>query len=488
MSTGESTKVFRGLSQQTIITLIYAIIQLAYFSIMSRLLSKEDFGFYAILSAVTYVLMEISQAGLGSAVIQKKYISDSFVKTAFTLSVIIGGAFMLLLIAISGFISEIQTDSDYLRLPLCIMAIALFFSTVSGVSIALFMRDLQFLEYGIIQITASLISSAVGVLMAYKGCGVYALVVAIFLNFFLLAIFTIIKKRSFLGIEIKKGEVKNILTYGGWLTASGVVRSLYEQMDRLITARWISVALLGTYTRIAGFVINISSNVNSIFDTILFPIISGIQDDRDKLQNAYIKSTELIFLMSFVFSFSMILMAEPIICIFLGKKWLDSTFIFNIVAISLLFHPYGRLGDSFFRSLGIVKQYFYVRVFICISSVLLICIGCVTMGINGLAYAYVCSRILDALVKMILLNRNIEVGFASVVKNPVHNALLIGVCFILTYAIKYIYEPIIGSIIACSIFILLLLLIALLKPRIFGETLYNYIYLNLKQKFNCSHE
>ena len=52
----ESSKVFQGLTQQTIITIIYAVIQLLYFSVMSRLLDKEDFGYYGIISALSRFL------------------------------------------------------------------------------------------------------------------------------------------------------------------------------------------------------------------------------------------------------------------------------------------------------------------------------------------------------------------------------------------------------------------------------------------------
>jgi O-antigen/teichoic acid export membrane protein len=489
VNTGESSKVFKGLSQQTIITVIYAVIQLAYFSIMSRLLSKEDFGYYAILSAITYVLMEISQAGLGSAVIQKKDCTPGFVKTAFTLSVLFGSFFTILLMLFSGLISAIQIGTDFLKVPMYIMAAALFFSTISSVSVALFMRNLQFIEYGIIQILSSLTSSLLGVLMAYLGYGVYSLVIAIFLNFFLIAVITIFFKRSVLGLEIAQKDVSGIVSYGGWLTASGVIRSLYEQMDRIITTRWISVVLLGTYTRIAGFVINVSSNVNSIFDTILFPIVSGIQDEKEKLKNAYKKTSELIFLMSFIFCYMMIILTEPIITIFLGSKWLDSSYIFVIVTVSLIFHPFGRLGDSLFRSIGIVKQYFFVRVFLCVSSILLISAGCLLWEIKGLAIAYVLSRILDATIKMFLLNRIMGINVGNILKVPVMNFVIVTGLFIVAFILKFLLPSIIiGAIVSFLFFSSLLLFVSLVKPRLFGDIFYDNVYLYIKNNILCKNE
>ena len=66
MSETNSSKVFKGLRVQTLVTVSQVVIHLAYFSIMSRLLSKEDFGYFGIITAVTYILSEISNAGLGA--------------------------------------------------------------------------------------------------------------------------------------------------------------------------------------------------------------------------------------------------------------------------------------------------------------------------------------------------------------------------------------------------------------------------------------
>lgn len=477
----ESTKVLRGLSHQTVITLVYAVIQLAYFSIMSRLLGKEDFGYYAVVMAISFVLMEISNAGLGAAVIQNKNASQEFINTAFTLSFFIAGFFSVLLFSISNILSSLLVGSSFLLFPLFVMAGALFFSTIGSVSTAMYMKDLQFLRFGIYKIISSLLSSVIGVSLAYFDYGVYSLVFAIFFNFFLLAVLTYTGKWNKFQFGINKDDIKRILTYGGWLTASGVIRSLYEQMDRLITTRWVSVSLLGTYTRASGFVIHVSDNVNSIFDTILFPILSGIQDDKEKLKSSYLKSTDLIFLMSIIFSFSMILLAKPIICIFLGEDWLDTILIFQIVAISLIFHPFCRLGDSFCRSLGIVKQYFYIRFSVCVISILLICIGCMLWGITGLAIAYVLARITDMLIKMIILRKFIDVSILTIIRNPFRNFVKIGILFVLAYLQLLYIEFDINWLIGIVFFIFNIILLIIFQPKAFGITFYDNIYMKIQK-------
>ena len=80
-----SERLFKGISIQTIITILMGIMEISLFSIMSRLLSIEYFGYFAAISGVIAITSCISEAGLGSAIIQKKDASKGFISTAFTL-------------------------------------------------------------------------------------------------------------------------------------------------------------------------------------------------------------------------------------------------------------------------------------------------------------------------------------------------------------------------------------------------------------------
>lgn len=85
-----SKKVLKGISSQTLVTLIMGVLEMVVFSIMSRLLSKEDFGLFAAISAITVIFSSLSEAGIGSALIQKKNADTGYVNTSFTISFISG--------------------------------------------------------------------------------------------------------------------------------------------------------------------------------------------------------------------------------------------------------------------------------------------------------------------------------------------------------------------------------------------------------------
>lgn len=475
----ERQKVFNGVKSQTLVVVLLGVIDLAYFSAMSRLLTKAEFGLYAIAIAVTSILQEITSAGLGAAIIQKKDPSDSFISTAFSLSLILCSFSTLLLVLLSGQLSRLLTGADTLTYPLIILAFTMFFSIVNGIGKALYMRELRFLHFGAVQLTAIGLANLAGVCLAYfyPGYGIYAISIAMLLNSLFLFGYLYAVRLVHIPLAISRCYIREIVSYGGWLTASGIVRSIYEQVDKLVTVRFLTVTQLGAYNRPAGFLASVSGQVNGIFDTILFPILSNIQDNDEKIGRAYQKSTETVIVGAVFFSILVILGSNIIIRIFLGEEWLSLQPVFHVIAVSVVFLFYGRIGDSFFRSLGIVKSYFFVRVIVCCSSVVLIMAGC-HYGILGLAFAVLLSRMVDNLVKMLFLRRKIAIShgenFIGILKKCMVPFVLCG----LALPVKYYYNNVVGDLLSIALFVLCALAVLYFRPYVYGEVVnkvYNYI-------------
>ena len=109
-NTSNTQKAIKGISSQTLVTLSLGVIEIALFSIMSRLLSKEDFGYYAVISAIMVVFTSFSETGIGAAIIQRKETDRNYINNAFTLSLLFGSFIMIILLLLSGVISDIVAD------------------------------------------------------------------------------------------------------------------------------------------------------------------------------------------------------------------------------------------------------------------------------------------------------------------------------------------------------------------------------------------
>ena len=449
--------LYSGLKNQTFIVLLNGLLALVYFSTMSRLLTKEDFGYYAIIAAVTAVLGEITNAGLGASVIQRKDFSLKYFQTALSLSFIIGTITSVLLYFLASYLSLLILKTNALELPFKIISFTLLLNNVISVVRALYMKKFNFFIYGINSVVAYLFSYMVGVFMAYKGMGVYSIVIALLVYSLLLFIFLIVQNRKYISFYVKGEYVGSILSYGGWLTASGIVRSIYDQLDKLITNRWIPVSALGAYNRPSGFISQVSGQINGIFDTILFPILSGIQNDKEKVKHSYKKATSLIIISSSILSCLAILSSSVLTAIFLGEQWSDLVPLLKIFSFSMIFLFYSRIADCFFRSLGIVKLYFNVRMVVCFVSIFIIILGC-QYGIYGLALSTVVVRFFDSFVKMLVLRRVTSVKLIELLVPCMTPILVLCAIFLFCHLCLFFLPSIWDGIISSALFILILIL------------------------------
>lgn len=407
------TNLVKGVSSQTLITIAVGVLNIVSFAFFSRLLSKEVFGYFAALNAVITIFQGISEAGLGSAVIQRKNFSLNYFSTAFTLSLIISLILSVLLFVLASPLALLVSDETLIN-PLRIVSILLVFNSIDSIGRAAMMRKLEFLRYGFIQIISYVLSYGIGIYLAYIGYGLNSLVAAAVLNAIFTCILIFSSDVKIPKLHIDRKDCKQIVSFGGWLTASVLINQLTQQLDKLVLSKWLSVVQLGAYSRPSGFIGTISDRFNGIFDTVLFPILSKIQDDKSKIKSSFLEAISLLNSFSVVMAAVFFFNAELIIQIFFGNEWLDITYVFRIISVGVVLMIDARLMDCFFRSLALVKLNFYLRL-ICMFIMLgALYIGS-TYGIVGVAYSVVIANAIAILIKMSFLCRNIKLSFFRVI-------------------------------------------------------------------------
>ena len=480
-----SQKVVKGISSQRLVTLIMGVLEVVVFSIMSRVLSKEDFGLFAAISAITVVFGSLSEAGIGTALIQKKDADKGYINTSFTISFILGSTFSLLLIFLSGILSKTIVDES-LRIPLMLMSITILCNSLTSVHTSVIYRRLEFLRVGIINFIALVISSVVAILLAIKGMGFEAILSKSILQSLVATILSYFMAKTTFRFQIVRKDVGSIVNFGGWLTLSVILRNFATQADKLLMSKFLSVVSLGAYNRPKEFINTISSKLNGIFDTALFPILSGIQDQKDSIRNAYHSSLYYMNIFSMLIALSFIFNSSFLIRLFFGPEWLDLLPVFIILSLSLVFNIDGRLCDCFFRSLALVKYQFFIRLFEFILT-----IGCLLIGFHwdiiGVAIAVLIANITIIFIKVAIVTKKVESNIGLVVSkifSAWRFAFVLVPIMILTQII--LPKTFIGDVINLFIFSVVIFVLFILTPSFVGNTYkegaYKSIINKIKQK------
>lgn len=461
-------KSIRGMSSQTLVTLLTGVVDVGSFAILSRLLSKQDFGHYAVILAVTTIFYSLAEAGIGSAIVQKKDLDKSYINSAFTLSLIFGGAMSICLFfganTISGIIGDIEV-----AVPLMIMSVTLLINSVVSVNISLMQRNLAFLKIGVVTLSALIITSAIAILLAYWGFGFYAIVTRAVLSSILTLILSFIFVHPNYRIALAIDKLKEIFNFSGWLTASVIIRNLSQQIDRLMMSSLTTAEVLGAYNRPKEFVTQISTKLNNIFDTALFPILSSIQDSPQSLINAFKKSFFYLNLLGMIVLLALLVNSEFIIRVFFGEDWLNLNIVFMILSGYFLLNVDGRLFDCYLRSLALTKQQYYFRIFQLLITVLGIWLVA-KMGIIAIATMVILTNLIIVLAKMIYICRKIHYGIKDALLEQIRSWRFLLILLPECVAFKLLWAgSIVGNILTVILFSISIAILFLCFPKLIGK-------------------
>lgn len=471
-------KAVKGISSQTLVTIILGLVEVVTFSIMSRLLSKEDFGYYAAISAIVVVFASFAETGIGAAIIQRKQIDTNYINNAFTLSLIFGATVMSILIFSSSLISNIIADNN-IRFPLILMSITLLLNCLISVNVSIMYRKLQFLKVGFIHLFSLVLTSIVAIILAIKGFGFYAILVKAILTSVSTYILSLVFCRTRFSFSLNKNTVKSIFRFSGWLMASVVFRNFAQQVDRLMMPNLLSVTTLGAYNRPKDFVNQISGKINSIFDIVLFPVLSSIQDDKTRLSSAFRRSFHFLNILSTLLSLAFILNSELIIRVFFGEEWIYLRSVLCVFAVSVIFNVDGRLADCYLRSLALTRKQFYFRIIETFAKIVCVLIG-YHWDMIGIAIAIVFADATMKMIKVTYVAIYIDTGsryiFVDFVKSLKFLLVFLPINILAVWLCPHSWQ---GNLLILGVFVLSIIIVFGMLPMLVGRRYHDEVWLKI---------
>lgn len=472
-------KVVKGISSQTLVTIVLGVVEIGSFAIMSRLLTKQDFGYYAAITAITSIFATFSETGIGSAIVQQKELTKKYIDNAFTISLLFGIVISLTLFSLSGVLSRGVAD-ERMKIPLMLMSATLLLQCLTSVNTSLIHRKRQFLRLGSIKLIALVVTTALAIWFAYKGYGYYAIIIKAVLSSIITYILSLFLCKTKFGLALDLETFKKIFSFSGWLMASAFFKHLAHQIDRLLMPRLLSVAALGEYNRPKDFIEQISNKLNDIFDTALFPVLSGIQDDMKALTSAFKRSMSLMNIFGLLLTLAFFFNSGLIIHIFFGEQWMYLKPVMMIISCSLLFNVDGRIADCYLRSLAMTRQQFFFRMFEFVLKTLGVVFG-FKWGIEGVALSVVITNLIAKLIKILFIGNKIGVSTQEslllLISSWRYSLLLLPICVLSLILLPETWG---GEIVLAAIFTIVVVGVFVFLPKLVGIHYEQEVYSKLK--------
>ena len=445
--------------------------------ILARLLSPSDFGCIGMLMVFVALANTFVDGGLGAALVQKKNPTETDFLTVFSFNVALSITIYIVLFISAPVVADfyrLEILSDILR----VQGIILFINALRIVKYNNLMKMLKFKQLAVCELLSSALGCATGIVLAYRGAGVWSLVVnnIMYSIVFIISI-NFVDRTTKVGLKFNVHAFKSLFSFGGLILLSNLIDTASKNIQSLVIGRIFNISQLGFYSQAEKLqsipVMGISKSINGVF----FPVFSEIQDDKKRLCNALLKSTNMLTYFSFPIMAILILIAYPLIGLVYSERWLPSVPFFQVLCLAGMIIPVNLMNLNIIRSVGKGKIYLFMQTFQFIVGLLGVLIGS-RWGINGLLMGSVVAIYLYFICILFINNRVIGLNFVEQIKNLSGNGFVTLIAFSITYYALLQFGDISLSrytVLSISIFVLIYISVsALLKVKGFVNTI-NFI-------------
>jgi PST family polysaccharide transporter len=223
----------------------------------------------------------------------------------------------------------------------------------SVVPIALMQRDLAFRKLATIETASFVVGYAgVGCVLAAKGAGVWALVAAQIGYSTLRSIIVLIRRPHPKSLLVSRSAAADILTFGSGHMVAKLFNYAALQGDYFVIGRWMSAATLGVYGRAYQMAMRPAVMLGQALDKVIFPVMSSLQHDVDRLSKAFHRVISLNALISIPAGAIAVLLGPEVIRVVLGPGWEGAVVPFQILVGGLVFRTGYKSSDSLARATG----------------------------------------------------------------------------------------------------------------------------------------
>ena len=306
--------------------------------VLARLLSPDDYGLIGIISIFTTVCTALIVGGFGTALIRKKDATNDDYNTAFLvnlgMSLLLYAIIFLCAPAIACFFERSELVS-----LVRVSCISLLIGALAMVQETRLTKRLDFKSLTKITILASITSGLVGIVMALCGCGVWSLVAQSLVSQVLRTSLLWVVNHWVPKLQFSTASFKELFGFGWKMMVSRLLDSAWKELYQVVVGKFYSPATLGQYTRAKGFSTIFSSNLTGIIQRVTYPVLSEVQDDKERMVVVYRRIIKVTMFVTAVCMFSLGAVSEPLLYCLIGPKWHEAATYLPLICIAGSLYP-----------------------------------------------------------------------------------------------------------------------------------------------------
>ena len=296
-------KTVKGVAWSAIDNASQHVVTFVVSVVLARLLTPDDYGLIGIVTIFTLVSQALVNAGFTSALIRKKDATDDDYNTVFIVNLVMSLLLYVIIFIASPAIADFFNRQELVSL-VRVASLGIIIGAFALVQHTRLTKRIDFKSLTIISLTASVLSGVVGITLALLGFGVWALVAQQLSLRIIRTLGLWIVNKWIPLLRFSSNSFHELFGFGWKMMVSSVLDTVWKELYQVVVGKYYSPATLGQYTRAKQFSQIFSSNLTSIVQRVTFPVLSNIQDEKERMISAYrriIKTTMFVTAISMLF-------------------------------------------------------------------------------------------------------------------------------------------------------------------------------------------
>lgn len=446
--------------------------------ILARLLTPEDYGSIAIVLVFISLATVFIEGGLNTALIQKKDCDLIDYSTILYFSL-----FVALVVYSILFLSAPTIANFYNKPELCpvmrVIGISLFFNSINSIQNAYLSKNLLFKKIFYSSFVGVFLSAAIGITMAYKGQGIWALVAQQVVSSFsiMFVMWFTVKWRPV--CSFSKDRFKTLFDYGWKIFLSNLTISIFNNIRSLIIGKIYSTSSLAYYDKGRQFPSLIMDNINTSIQAVMFPVLSIEQNNLSTVKSIMRRSTRVSSYAIFPLLVGLMVVAEPLTITLLTQKWKDAIPFIQIFCIAFMMMPIQNVNMVAIKALGYSDISLKLELFKKIIATIVLVIS-VFFGVKAIAWGVVIYNFICIAINLYPSKKLLDYGYKEQILDVLPALLVSLLMGVFVYCLNLLpFNPIILLIMDFFSGVLIYVFLSI----IFKLDSYKYILEFLKRKY-----
>lgn len=418
--------------------------------ILARILLPEAYGILALITVFVNLATVIVETGFGSSIIQKKDITTQKINALFTLNLLIAIALFGILFAVAPFIASFYSNYDRTLLIQVIRVYALILplGSITSIQSAMIYRNMEFKRFFLVNLIVSLLSGAIGIVMAYMDFGVWALITqqlsakAILLFCLLFAV----KWKPRLSFRFRQSG--SMFRFGSNILLNRLLNMLYHQVSSLVIGKTYHPDTLAYYTKGNTFPSLIATNTDYALQKVMFSAYSKHQDDLGRVRELMRRTIRLSTFVLSPLMFGLLSCSENFIRVILTDKWLPSQIYMQIFCLSFFLQPIGTTAAQALNGIGRSDLTLRIGLITKVTGICLVLVS-IPLGVTYIALAVLMTSLVSSVTYLIFNRKIFDYRISRQLKDLAENILpaitMAAVCFGIGYLCRSL-SPIVALI------------------------------------------